>query len=328
MKISIAMATYNGEAYVLEQLESFVAQTRQPDELIITDDCSSDRTIKILEEFKNKVSFTVKIYNNKTNLGYIQNFNKALELCTGDLIFLSDQDDVWFPTKIDYMIDLTVAHPDKALFMIDTRLTDGELKESKFTKQGQIKDLGLTESSFVMGCCIAIKRNLLQPILPIPKTFKLGHDDWLVNISDILNLRYVSDSVQQYYRIHGDNTSTSIANNLFKMEKINTPKISLSDQVINWIHFSKIIVFQRYIDENLNIIRKLEKLLNVEEYTPAVSNKLNSLNSQNECYKQRLNVLKSKNRLNRMVKAFELYKNGVYNSFNGLKTCFSDIVRS
>jgi len=92
--ISVALCTYNGELYLREQLESILKQTFPPDEIIICDDGSTDTTIKILEEFRRKSFIPVKVYYNKENLGVSKNFEKAISLCSGDIIFLSDQDDV------------------------------------------------------------------------------------------------------------------------------------------------------------------------------------------------------------------------------------------
>ena len=100
MKISIAMATYNGERFLREQLESIAGQTLQPYELVVTDDGSSDRTTEIVAEFAQGVSFPVRLYRNDERLGYPQNFLKAASLCKGDLIAFSDQDDVWLSEKL------------------------------------------------------------------------------------------------------------------------------------------------------------------------------------------------------------------------------------
>ena len=101
MKVSIALATYNGAKYLKQQLDSFQAQTCLPDELVVCDDCSKDNTVEILEEFKETASFIVIIIQNESNLGYTGNFEKAISLCSGNLIFISDQDDVWFNNKIE-----------------------------------------------------------------------------------------------------------------------------------------------------------------------------------------------------------------------------------
>jgi glycosyltransferase involved in cell wall biosynthesis len=98
--ISIAMATCNGERFLQEQLESISAQTLPPDELIITDDCSADRTAEIVEEFAGKASFPVRLFRNSERLGYPGNFLKATSYCAGDLIAFCDQDDVWLSGKL------------------------------------------------------------------------------------------------------------------------------------------------------------------------------------------------------------------------------------
>ena len=99
LRISIAMSTYNGGKYLQEQLDSFLAQTSLPDELVITDDCSTDNTLEIIQAFAAMAPFEVRWEQNEKNLGYTGNFNQALMKTTGDLVFLSDQDDVWFPEK-------------------------------------------------------------------------------------------------------------------------------------------------------------------------------------------------------------------------------------
>src|SRR3989339_673267 len=100
MNISIAMCTYNGEKYIEQQLNSFLTQTILPNELVICDDCSKDKTIEILQEFSKKAKFPVRIYLNEKNLGSTKNFEKAIGLSKGDIIFCSDQDDVWHNQKI------------------------------------------------------------------------------------------------------------------------------------------------------------------------------------------------------------------------------------
>ena len=100
MKVSIVMATYNGAEYLGEQLESFVNQKRSPEELVVCDDSSTDKTYKILEEFKRSAPFDVVLVKNEHRLGFTKNFEKALANCSGDIIFFSDQDDKWFPSKV------------------------------------------------------------------------------------------------------------------------------------------------------------------------------------------------------------------------------------
>lgn len=100
MRLSIGMCTYNGEKWLPEQLASIVGQTRPPDELVVTDDRSKDGTWEILERFQREAPFDVTIVRNEENLGSTANCEKALSLCTGDVLLPSDQDDVWLPGKL------------------------------------------------------------------------------------------------------------------------------------------------------------------------------------------------------------------------------------
>jgi len=100
------LCTYNGELYLREQLESIFKQTRLPDEIIVCDDCSVDSTLKILDEFRKIFPVPFKIYVSKKTLGVSKNFERAISLCTGDIIVLSDQDDVWMPETIKKVIEV------------------------------------------------------------------------------------------------------------------------------------------------------------------------------------------------------------------------------
>src|SRR4030067_269521 len=96
--IGVVLCTYNGEKYLREQLDSILCQTRAPDQILILDDCSNDRTIEIIENFLKKDG-RIRLIRNETNLGYARNFEKGISLCETDFIALSDQDDIWFNDK-------------------------------------------------------------------------------------------------------------------------------------------------------------------------------------------------------------------------------------
>jgi glycosyltransferase involved in cell wall biosynthesis len=215
MKISIAMATYNGAKHLQEQLDSFVMQTRLPDELVVADDGSSDDTLCILDEFTKSAPFVVNVVRNEKNLGYAQNFSKALSLCSGELVFLSDQDDIWFNDKIFNIVQQAQANPNILLFMNDAELTLRDGKPLRLTKLGQTLSLGLGESAFTTGCCMAIRHRLLQLALPVPVDIFV-HDTWLNQLALLLQVRMVIPNVMQYYRRHGENTSDWIASRTTK----------------------------------------------------------------------------------------------------------------
>lgn len=210
MKISIAMATYNGGAHLAEQLASFVAQTRRPDELVVCDDGSTDATPQIIRAFAGTAPFPVRLEINPRNLGFAQNFGRALSLTTGDLVFMSDQDDVWLETKIARMVALAEAAPAKACFLNDALLADGALTPTGGTRRGQIRAAGRPETAFVMGCCTAVRRALLDIALPIPAASP-SHDNWLVELADLLGQTVRIDEALQYYRRHGGNVSSFLA---------------------------------------------------------------------------------------------------------------------
>jgi glycosyltransferase involved in cell wall biosynthesis len=221
------MATYNGARFLKEQLQSFVDQQRLPDELVCTDDCSTDETIQVLEEFARTAPFTVHIHKNPTNLGYAQNFNKALMLCHGDLVFLSDQDDVWFAHKIATVAGVAERQPEMLAFMNDAALTDEGLNPAGLSKLQQIRVAGIPMQSFVMGCCSAVRRELLDQCLPVPDGYP-AHDDWIINFADALGSRFIIDESLQYYRRHDSNSSDFMANSLSPLPRWTQKKRNLS----------------------------------------------------------------------------------------------------
>ena len=104
MTTSVAMCTYNGAQFIKEQLLSILHQTMPVDEIVICDDCSTDETLDIIEEIQRHTSIRFLIIKNKTNIGFFKNFLHAMSLCTGDVIFLADQDDIWLSNKVDVIM--------------------------------------------------------------------------------------------------------------------------------------------------------------------------------------------------------------------------------
>lgn len=210
--VSIAMATYNGETFLNEQLTSFLNQSIYPDELIVCDDRSTDNTLSILREFSTTSPFKVEIYENETNLGYGRNFSKALSICNGDIVFLSDQDDIWHDNKLETMLSLIEEHNNYQLFMHDAKLVTGDLRPLPDTKIERTKRLYGNLNNFVQGSCSAIRRDLIKILLPIP-TSVIAHDNWIAKIAQLLDARIVTEEQLMEYRIHGENTSPFHINN-------------------------------------------------------------------------------------------------------------------
>lgn len=225
MKLSIAMATYNGAEYLKDQLSTFVSQNRRPDEIIVCDDGSTDATLKILEDFSENAPFDVFVFKNEKNLGFAKNFEKAISLCSGDIIFLSDQDDVWFPEKLEYVEMVFSASP-VMVVVNDAELTDANLKPTGLTIAAQVRSAGLTTAHLPIGCCTAFRSELKQLVIPIPAAFR-AHDIWITTLGDTLGTRSFLPRVLQYYRRHGKNTSGHFTARL----RPASPWLALADQL-------------------------------------------------------------------------------------------------
>ncbi|WP_363347170.1 glycosyltransferase family 2 protein [Methylocystis echinoides] len=201
MKLSIAMATYNGAQYIEEQFKSFSAQTLLPDELVVCDDCSTDSTLDIIEALARGAAFKVRVHRNEKRLGYARNFEKALSLCENDLIFLSDQDDVWFPEKLKLVRDAFVSHPEIEVVINDAEVADAQLHPSGATMLSNMRRAGLNDRLFITGCCTTITRKWRDFILPLPSD-DVAHDLWINIASFYTDKRLVLERPLQYYRRH------------------------------------------------------------------------------------------------------------------------------
>lgn len=191
LKISIAMTTYNGAKYLQEQLESFLAQTKLPDELVVCDDGSTDASLQILERFQKSAPFLVQIRRNDQNLGSTKNFEKAIGLCSGEVIVLSDQDDVWLPKKIERLAAVLEEHPESSYVFSDAVVVDEALhplgytmweradftqsQRKMFSKGRQIEVL--LKHNVVTGATMAFRAELKDWLTPIPKNWV--HDAWI-----------------------------------------------------------------------------------------------------------------------------------------------------
>lgn len=216
MNVSIALCTYNGERYLEQQLDSYIRQSTQPNELVVVDDASSDSTFTILREFAERAPFRVELHRNQSNLGVTANFEKALSLCRGDIIFPSDQDDVWHADKITKFLP-AFSRPETHVVACDVELVDGDLRPLhrtlwdavKFGPQDvdQVRSGGafeaLVQRNFAAGMAMALRSSFLVKALPIPPSWI--HDGWIAMAAaveggiDVVPQRLVS------YRLHGKN---------------------------------------------------------------------------------------------------------------------------
>ena len=206
--ISVCMATYNGATYLRLQLESILSQLGSNDEIVLVDDHSSDNTLKLVDEIGDK---RIQVYQNQVNLGVQLSFERAISLSSGDLIFLSDQDDLWYPNKIAKYIDVFASKPDVTLVLSDARIIDKNgipLVNSFYATRGRFK-AGVVSNLFknkYLGCVIAFRRELLSKILPFPLLIP-QHDMWIGLINGVYGKAYFISEPLIDYRRHDTNTS-------------------------------------------------------------------------------------------------------------------------
>lgn len=218
MKIAIAMATWNGEAYIKQQLDSFVLQNRMPDELVVSDDGSTDATVQILESFSRSSPFPVSICVNSERLGCSANFSQVLSFTDADAVLMSDQDDVWLPTKVGTIESTFQQRPDVGVVINDAYIADAELSNAGLTRIVQMRMGGYSIGRFHQGACTSIRGDLLKHLLPIPSDVWM-HDSWIHTVGALVGARYVLPAPLQYFRRHGANESDSPTSSLRELRR-------------------------------------------------------------------------------------------------------------
>ncbi|MEZ8337464.1 glycosyltransferase family 2 protein [Vibrio cyclitrophicus] len=205
--VSVALATYNGEEYIEEFLESVLSQSYKNIELIIYDDCSTDSTVAILKKIASKEP-RICFYQQKSNIGFVKNFESVLTKCSGDYIALADQDDIWEKNKIELLMknieDFDLIHSDALL--IDAK---GEIFSNSYTNSSnklvypeKLEDIIVNNP--VTGCTTLVSQSLLVSALPFPKNI-LVHDQWLACLAITgRGIKYLDEPLIRY-RQHDKN---------------------------------------------------------------------------------------------------------------------------
>ena len=206
--VTVCVASYNGEKYIEEQIKSILQNLSDDDEVIISDDGSKDETRKILEDISANDG-RIKIIDGPQK-GLIKNFENAMRHANGDVIFLSDQDDIWTADKVEKVLKcfedeecMLVLHNASVIDENENIILESFF-EHRGSRAGVIKNI--IKNSYI-GCCMAIRKELLQYILPLPEK-KCGlHDQWIGVIAELRgNVVFLEDKLL-YYRRHGDNMS-------------------------------------------------------------------------------------------------------------------------
>lgn len=198
------MATFNGEKYIKEQINSILVQLGVEDELIISDDGSTDKTKEIVLSYDDK---RIKVFENTRIHGYTHNFENALKKASGDFIFFSDQDDVWLPNKVKTMLPLL---KNDNFVITDAYITNEklEIKDKLSTwrryKKGYFQNL---YKSIYAGCTCAFTKNIKEFVLPFPTTKNIQHDTWIGLICELkFNVVFIDEPLILFRR-HNNNTS-------------------------------------------------------------------------------------------------------------------------
>lgn len=273
--IDILMATYNGEKYIKEQIDSILNQTYQNIRLIISDDCSKDNTPEILKEYEQKDK-RIKLYIQEQNLGVVKNIGFLLQQVENKYYMLSDQDDVWLPEKVEKSLE-TLIQNNADLVFGDLEVVDQNLKtmypsfgdfmllNKKINKYINSNKLNYIYNC-VTGCTILAKKETIQKILPLPKNSKyLIHDHWIGLMASIYGkVAYMPEKYIKY-RQHGNN-------------QVGTEKISHGfkklDQVRELFINVKLGVFGTYVENNDRFPENMQKLnIEIYEYFKMLQNK-------------------------------------------------------
>ena len=219
LKITVLLATYNGEAYIKEQLDSILNQSFEDYKVVIRDDCSSDKTFEILEEYKNAHKEKIEIFRNTSQLGVVSNFEKLIQDSHSNYLALCDQDDIWDKDKLlKNIAALEKLEDQDKPFLIhsDLEMIDSKnetinnsffnMRHYKFPRSRSI-DIMLGRCG-VMGNTIFFNQVLKEKILPFPKNLVM-HDYWIALINEFFGQRITLNEALVKYRIHHSNVSNS-----------------------------------------------------------------------------------------------------------------------
>jgi len=209
--ISVCMTSYNGEKYIKQQICSILPQLSQQDELIISDDGSTDCTLQIIKDINDP---RIRVIEGPRNHSIIDNFEHVLRDAKGDIIFTADQDDIWHPQKVDTCLKYL---QEADCVISDCRVVDSNLAiihpsfyAVNHTRHGKWYNL-LMHNGY-LGCCMAFKKDILRYALPFPPQIP-QHDIWLGNVAAFkFKTLFINDKLIDYRR-HGNNMSTTSEKN-------------------------------------------------------------------------------------------------------------------
>jgi len=213
MKMSVALCTYNGADFLPAQLASIAAQSRPPDEIVICDDASTDETRTLLESYAATSPVPVSLHFAEENVGVVKNFERAIALCTGDVIALSDQDDVWRNDKLELIEKTFSQSPSAGLVFSDAEIVDENLNplgrrmwdevgfdahKRRLLRSGRALEVLITGWT-VTGATMAFRSKYVRLVLPIPTSIAMIHDGWIaLTIAAVADLAFIDEPLIKY----------------------------------------------------------------------------------------------------------------------------------
>ena len=276
IKVSIVLSTFNGTYYILEQLDSIRLQTRKANEVIILDDCSNDETPKIISDYiqRHQLADTWKLIENEINQGWKRNFMKGFQLAKGDIIFSSDQDDIWMLDKIEKMVKVLESNEKITLLSCNLQPfyesnTPHNLHKMFIRPYGKGRVEKVNVKLFFTtpirpGCTYAFRRELLNRALEIWYP-EWAHDSVLYTVALMTDGYYILNEPLIQFRRHGHN---------------NSPKNLKNPQ-------NKILVSEDYL-KRLNLLTEKSKKWSIS------NNNINIIKKAIEYYKARINFFSNK----------------------------------
>jgi glycosyltransferase involved in cell wall biosynthesis len=236
MRVSIALAAYNGSQYLGEQLDSILTQTYTNFELVICDDCSTDDTWSIIQKYAMRDK-RISCQRNQKNLGFKKNFEKAISLCQGDYIALSDQDDIWTQNHLSVLLE----HAEPNTLIVSKSIIIGTQRRPQMLKaQRNWQTLHKSDKdellfyllldNFAQGCTILFSKTLLCFTLPFPEQIPL-HDNWLALVAALQGKIIILDNITVLYRKHATNLVLSTEKKSIQQKQI--AWLQRSEQVLN-----------------------------------------------------------------------------------------------
>ncbi len=216
--VSVALCTCNGARYIREQLQSIVSQSHVPSEVVVSDDDSTDETVRICREVAADTAVPFRILSNVPRLGLKKNFERAISATAGGIVFLSDQDDVWFPDRVERMVNCLLETPKTGLVYCDASIVDERLQptgQTIFQSRPQLRQPETWNGSRLVrglqtkGCTLAFRRWLLPLIVPLPETW--DYDYWISFLAaSVSRVRCLAVPLM-YHRRHAANTSVDLS---------------------------------------------------------------------------------------------------------------------